>query len=564
MKNVFISYRRDDSAAHARLINNELSQHFDVFMDVDDIGWGDDFAQVIDEHIARADVVVIVIGPHWTRLIEERARGDDWVRHEVKAALARRARDGIRVLPVLVGGAGLPNQPLPADIDALRRLDARELRDRALRDDMARLVEAVQGERFDDRDRRQQRERRARRWAALLSPLLFLAAWLALFELLGLDTRMQALTLRAAHALPGDAPPAWSGGVVLLALDDEARAAVGLPLGAQWRDRIALVVGRVAGAGARTLALDLTFEEPGDPAKDAALERALAAAKARMPVVVAVQRLDARGEPALLARLRPHAAWGVACLGQRQDMAFLMPLLLRRGEGAAAALWPSFSLAAFTGGVPLRSAAALDALGLSLPVARAGDDGTALLQGFSAETLAAQPPGCGAMRAGDFVVSQLLDGYAVPAWAAAPARVSLAGVLRGDAAALQALRGRIVLLGVMSGDEDLHRTPAGTRYGVELLAAQVEGLVRGTAVRPLRPLPLWLMLLALAVAGAGVATLLRGAWRRWAWPAVAVLGLVFGLGCVLWFRSEQQLVPPHYGWLALALGAGLARRMTRE
>lgn len=564
MKNVFISYRRDDSAAHARLINNELSQRFDVFMDVDDIGWGDDFAQVIDEHIARADVVVVVIGPHWARLIEERARGDDWVRHEVKAALARRARDGIRVLPVLVGGAGLPREPLPADIDALRRLDARELRDRALRDDMARLVEAVQGERFDDREKRGQRERRARRWAALLSPLLFLAAWLALFELLGLDTRMQALTLRAAHALPGEAALAWSGAVVVLALDDASRAAVGQPLGPQWRDRFAVVIGRVAEAGARTLALDLTFEEPGDAARDAALERSLAAARARMPVVVAVQRLDARGEPALLARFRPHVSLGVACLGQRQDMAFLLPLVLRRGEGEAAALWPSFGLAAFTGGVPLRSAAPLDALGLSLPVARAGDDGTALLQGFSAEKLASPPPGCGAMRAGDFVVSQLLDAHAVPPLAAGRERISFADVLRGDAAALQALRGRVVLLGVMSGDEDLHRTPAGPRYGVELLAAQVDGLMRGTAVRPLRPLPQWLMLLALAVAGAGVATLLRGSRRRWTWPAVAVLALAFGLGCVLWYRGEQQLVPPHYGWLALALGAGVARRMTRE
>jgi CHASE2 domain-containing sensor protein len=563
MKRVFISYRRDDSAANARLIRNELSPHFDVFMDVDDIGWGDDFARVIDEHMARADVVVVVIGPHWTRLIEERARGDDWVRHEVKSALARRERGRLRVLPVLVGGAERPTQPLPPDMAPLFRLDVRELRDRALRDDMARLVEAVQEERFDEREERERRERRSRRWAALLGPLLFLAAWLALFELLGLDTRMQALTLRAAHALPGGAAPAWSGGVVLLALDDKARAAVGRPLGPDWRDEVAVVVGRVAAAGARTLAIDLSFEDPGSPAADAALERALAAAKARMPIVVAVQRLE-QGQPALLARLRPHVSWGVACLGQRQDLALLLPLVLRRGEGASAVLWPSLGLAAFTGGVPLRSAAQLDALALALPVARAGDDGTALLQGFSAETLRNQPTGCGAMQPGDFVVSQWLDGYAVPPLDGARDRVSFADVLRGDPAALQALRGRIVLMGVMSGDEDVHRTQAATRHGVELLAAQVDALLRGAAVRPLPPLPQALMLLALAVAGAAVATGLRGSRRRWTWLAIVGLALAFGLGCVLWYRSEQQLVAPHYGWLALVLGAGLARRMTRE
>jgi hypothetical protein len=43
---VFISYRRDDSIVHARLIHNELAARFgtdDVFMDIDDIEAGDDF-----------------------------------------------------------------------------------------------------------------------------------------------------------------------------------------------------------------------------------------------------------------------------------------------------------------------------------------------------------------------------------------------------------------------------------------------------------------------------------------------------------------------------------------
>src|SRR5881392_358790 len=41
----FISYRRDDSIVHARLIHNELAARFgadDVFMDIDDIEAGDD------------------------------------------------------------------------------------------------------------------------------------------------------------------------------------------------------------------------------------------------------------------------------------------------------------------------------------------------------------------------------------------------------------------------------------------------------------------------------------------------------------------------------------------
>ena len=70
---VFISYRRDDSIVHARLIHNELSARFgagDVFMDIDDIDYGADFARLIDEQLDAADVLVAVIGPRWSELLQ--------------------------------------------------------------------------------------------------------------------------------------------------------------------------------------------------------------------------------------------------------------------------------------------------------------------------------------------------------------------------------------------------------------------------------------------------------------------------------------------------------------
>ncbi|NIR43657.1 MAG: TIR domain-containing protein, partial [Gemmatimonadetes bacterium] len=51
MSNVFISYRRQDSAGYARAIFNSLRQHFPggrVFMDVDNIQPGVDFVEVIE------------------------------------------------------------------------------------------------------------------------------------------------------------------------------------------------------------------------------------------------------------------------------------------------------------------------------------------------------------------------------------------------------------------------------------------------------------------------------------------------------------------------------------
>ena len=54
-----------------------------VFRDVDEIDYGDDFAAVIDEALLAADVVLVVIGPRWSELLQARLSGVDWVRHEV-------------------------------------------------------------------------------------------------------------------------------------------------------------------------------------------------------------------------------------------------------------------------------------------------------------------------------------------------------------------------------------------------------------------------------------------------------------------------------------------------
>ena len=76
---VFISYRRDDSMVTAALLYRELAgraEFADAFMDIDDIGYGDDFVAAIDKALHDAEVVV-VIGPRWTEMLQARLRGDD-------------------------------------------------------------------------------------------------------------------------------------------------------------------------------------------------------------------------------------------------------------------------------------------------------------------------------------------------------------------------------------------------------------------------------------------------------------------------------------------------------
>jgi TIR domain len=124
MPHVFISYRRDDSAASAGRIFDRLIDRFgeeNVFRDIDTIEPGAEFAEVIAEHIARCDALIAVIGREWlnARDAEGRRRLDDpkdFVRVEVREAL----RLNKLVIPALVEGVAMPEEAkLPGDIVAL-------------------------------------------------------------------------------------------------------------------------------------------------------------------------------------------------------------------------------------------------------------------------------------------------------------------------------------------------------------------------------------------------------------------------------------------------------------
>ena len=147
MASIFISYRRGDTGGHAGRLCDRLTARFGgdrVFMDIQDIHPGQNFATSIDDTIATCDCVVAVIGPHWLEMVRQRAHAaDDFVRHEIAAALKR----GITVIPVLVGGARMPapNQ-LPPELSDLSRRQAIEIRDDRFDTDVALLEESLAGQ----------------------------------------------------------------------------------------------------------------------------------------------------------------------------------------------------------------------------------------------------------------------------------------------------------------------------------------------------------------------------------------------------------------------------------
>jgi hypothetical protein len=123
---IFISYRREDTSASASRIYEWLAERYgddQVFMDVDTIEPGLDWAQAIDRAVGSADLVLALIGSDWMAELNRRLErgGDDPMRHELETALAR----DMRVIPVLVGGAEMPRpEELPPELASLTRRHA--------------------------------------------------------------------------------------------------------------------------------------------------------------------------------------------------------------------------------------------------------------------------------------------------------------------------------------------------------------------------------------------------------------------------------------------------------
>ncbi len=144
MPGVFISYRREDSSGYAGRLYDILIAHFgrdNIFMDLDTIRGGDNFVTVIEDRIARCDVLLAVIGERWLTASQDGIRRleqpEDFVRLEIAKALER----GVRVIPVLVGAATVPReQDLPADLRPLARRHAMDLRDAHFREDAQKLI----------------------------------------------------------------------------------------------------------------------------------------------------------------------------------------------------------------------------------------------------------------------------------------------------------------------------------------------------------------------------------------------------------------------------------------
>jgi TIR domain len=148
MHNVFISYRRDDTAGNAGRLADSLEPFLgsgQIFRDVQDIHPGDDFVKAIEQNLQNTTVVLIVIGKDW--LNAKDALGQfrlndpkDFVRLEIETAL----QHNHQIIPVLVDNATMPKpEDLPEAIAPMASRQAIEIADTRWDEDINRLLKVL-------------------------------------------------------------------------------------------------------------------------------------------------------------------------------------------------------------------------------------------------------------------------------------------------------------------------------------------------------------------------------------------------------------------------------------
>ena len=147
-RKLFINYRRDDSRADAGRLYDRLQALYPdrVFRDVGSLEPGVDWHTAIERVLGTSDACIVVIGPRWLSITDangKRRLDDprDTVRREVSTALA----NGMRVFPVLVGGAKMPEaRELPQQLQFLSRHQAIEISDARFSRDVQDLIAALE------------------------------------------------------------------------------------------------------------------------------------------------------------------------------------------------------------------------------------------------------------------------------------------------------------------------------------------------------------------------------------------------------------------------------------
>jgi hypothetical protein len=145
---IFINYRRDDSRADAGRLYDRLHARYParIFRDVGSLEPGIEWREAIEKVLSDSDACIVVIGKNWLTITDASGhRRLDDPRDVVRLELQKALSSGMRVFPLLVGGARMPaEEDLPPDLQSLARRNALEVSEQDWNEDFDKLVAAIE------------------------------------------------------------------------------------------------------------------------------------------------------------------------------------------------------------------------------------------------------------------------------------------------------------------------------------------------------------------------------------------------------------------------------------
>jgi len=199
---IFINYRRGDEPGFTQALLGRLEHTFpaeQLFIDVDNIPPGEDFARMLESQVAECDAMLAIIGNGWLDATDERGNRrlhdpNDFVRIEIESAL----RQGKRVIPVLVHEARMPRaDELPEAIRPLATRNAVRLTHERFRADVQGLIRALQGA-LEDAAKRRPRLSKPSQWALGIFAGVCAAVAVVFGSIVGLNHLMQTPPTKSA------------------------------------------------------------------------------------------------------------------------------------------------------------------------------------------------------------------------------------------------------------------------------------------------------------------------------------------------------------------------------
>jgi CHASE2 domain-containing sensor protein len=317
--------------------------------------------------------------------------------------------------------------------------------------------------------------------------MMFFASWMALFDILTLDTRIETYTMALGNSLR-QSPV--SERLALVVIDEATEKRFGRPVDKSWRREHARLIAALSAAGADAVAFDLFMSE-----RSVFDEELVAASRSAARVNTRVIFGTQDGTSSFGFADGDDPALGLLCAGSRLGYATLIPLSVSGNKQLLAlalrAAYPDATVEEIderAKQVLLATAAGLKRVGFA-----------------QLEEVAKKQRHCPALARGD-VVAQLIVEFRRLQDLRDPRRrhryedIIDATGLRGT----ERFRGKIVLVGYAT-DRDMVSVPRGLRveerYGFEVHADALNTLLHGTHIHSLDRFNQLLVMLGMGALG---------------------------------------------------------------